>query len=443
MSLPTEIAATTRDELPCRGVDEPHHRCPSTRRDTREAISEAGARIPLDPLLTVEVEDSGVGLRGFVVIHSVGKDGAGGGIRCTPDITLEEVKTLARRMTAKYSYFGLSHGGGKGGLVLDEEAPPAQRKCAITKMGQHLAPILKCGAFSPGADIGFSVEDARTLLSAAGVPFDIPAADDSAQRTALSVFGAVLSAAESLRVPPRHCRVAIEGLGAVGGHLAAEIVAWGGRIVGVSNLCGAIAHPDGLPMDEVLGGRARFGPKFTLQPGPWRNSAREGLFDVEADVFVPAARVGSLSGPIARRLECQAVVPAANAPCTAEAEAIFVDRGVLLLPDFVVNCGGVLGMMRGEVGQTFFLGDFKRLIDRLISISRASGISPVELAWKTAADCFVARTGDFLERPAILERLVEAIRCRGWWPRNNRTLLARRQERVRRLVASYYHAAQP
>jgi len=87
--------------------------------------------IPHDPFMTVLTEDRSVGLKGFVVIHTLGQDGAGGGIRCAPDITLDEVKSLARAMTYKYSYFGLPFGGGKGGLVLDGATPP-ERRAEIT-----------------------------------------------------------------------------------------------------------------------------------------------------------------------------------------------------------------------------------------------------------------------------------------------------------------------
>jgi len=396
--------------------------------------------IPVEPLMTIQVEDTAVGLAGFVVIHTLGESGAGGGIRCAPDITLEEVKRLAHAMTCKYTFFGLRYGGGKGGLIMDDDVPTQKRKEIIRHMGRHLRLVLQTGAYSAWTDMNFGPADMAALYEGAAVSTGWDPPRPSARRTALSTFAAVVSMAESLGLAPRDCRVSIEGFGAVGGALAEEIVAWGGRVVAVSNVFGAVYHPQGLPVAELLACRGKVGPQFILHPGSWRNAPREHLFEVEADILVPCARVGSVTGRIAQSLRVQAVVPAANVPCTEEAERTLAVRRIPLLPDFVVNAGGVLGMMDGAEGRSFFLGEFKQMIDRLIRSALADSMPPIAVARETANEKYASRKETFFERPTVAQRILDAMRARGLFPDNRPRRLRQARQRVRDLVRKSYSA---
>ncbi len=297
-----------------------------------------------DPLMTVRITDKKVGLTAFVAIHNLGEQGACGGIRCVPDISEDEVKALARAMAYKYAFFEQAQGGGKGGMVMDYDTPPERRRELAACLGAHLRPLLASGMYHAWTDMNFSVDDMIAVYRGAGLGA-WPPEGESSRRTAISTLASVMAAAEALDIPPDKCRVAIEGLGNVGGILAQELVRWGGRVVAVSNRDGAVANDDGIPVDALLNLRQDKGPRFVLDKGPWRNVPRGELFSVAADILVPCARVHSITGAIAQRTPARAVVPAANVPCTPEAEIILEERGIPLLPDFIVNAGGILGFL--------------------------------------------------------------------------------------------------
>jgi glutamate dehydrogenase/leucine dehydrogenase len=138
--------------------------------------------------------------------------------------------------------------------------------------------------------------------------------------------------------------VAIEGFGKVGGGVAREVSQRGGRVVAVSTVAGSISAPAGLDVERLLELRRIHGDDCITQYGlnvvqPTR------LFAVEADVLVPGARPGAISGPVAESLApgVLVVAPAANVPYTRRGAEVLRGRGIAALPDFACNSGAVIG----------------------------------------------------------------------------------------------------
>jgi glutamate dehydrogenase/leucine dehydrogenase len=385
-----------------------------------EAISE-------DPMMTIQIDEDKIGLHAFVVIDRLGECGASGGMRCVPDVTINEVRMLARLMTYKYTFFGLPHGGGKGGIVLDYDTPLEKKRNIITALGRHLALILQNSAFSPWTDMNFSPQDLEALYRGGGI--QVGKLDgESAERTALSTFASVKATAKHLGLSPQRCRIAIEGLGSVGKVLAREIFSWGGRLVAVSNIHGAISNPDGLPITEVLSRLPSKGSQFVLDSGPWRNIQREELFRIETDIMVPCARVGAITDRVAMELQTQAIVPAANGPCTIEAEAILARRKIPLLPDFIVNAGGVLGLIKPEDYFSFFQNDFRNLVARLLQASKERGMPPIDVAREIVFKNYDHDDRLFFREKSLAQKIVAALRSRSLFPSNQKTILAKRKQ---------------
>jgi glutamate dehydrogenase (NAD(P)+) len=134
--------------------------------------------------------------------------------------------------------------------------------------------------------------------------------------------------------------IAIEGFGKVGAGMALACARAGARIVGVSTVDGLLADPDGLDVEELYALRERFGDALVAH-GPSPVRPREELFDLECDVLVPGARPDSITREVAARLRCAVIAPGANVPYGPGAVEELRRRGIVAIPDFVANAGGI------------------------------------------------------------------------------------------------------
>lgn len=397
--------------------------------------------IPQDPVMAVTVEDAETGLVGYVVIHNFGSIGGCGGVRALPDVSLSEVKELARAMAYKYAFFRLQPGGAKAGIRMDYDTPAAQRRTLVESFGRHIALLLSTRAYMPWTDMNFNGDDLEALYAGASLSTE-RIRTQSSQRTALSTFGALCATAEHLGILPQDCRIALEGFGNVGAVLAELIHQWGGRVVGISNTLGVVINDDGLDVSKLLSLRRQLGQRCLCESGKWQNADRAELFQVQADLLVPGARVHAIDEHVASQLQVRAIVPAANVPCTPSAETALEKRGIMLLPDFVVNGGGVLGILAGDGSeQQFFQTKFKDLIARLLKISEKRTQSPMNLARAVADHNYRELDDSFLRQPSRSERIWSLLGRLPLMPDRRKKQLADRKEKLADLLSRYFTSA--
>jgi glutamate dehydrogenase/leucine dehydrogenase len=342
--------------------------------------------IPDVPLFDVEASDDSIGLKAFVCIHALGRYGSSGGLRCASDIERQEVQILARVMTYKYAFFLIDQGGAKAGLQLGYGEPPERRNLLIGEAARHLEPLIRKNLWSPWTDMNFTRADLGTFFAAIGGMQRLPRGGGSSFRTAVSTFAALQAGIDHFGWDPRRTRLAIEGFGSVAGYLAPFLKEIGVKVVAVSTHEGGAWNPDGLDIDALLA-RQRAGRRAWDQADrAWTPISTDGLFDVETDVFMPAARVHSIDADRAGRLKAQVVLPVANAPSTDAALEILDERGIHCLPGYIVNGGGVCGHLMPAASPEnlaearSFIRIFHPMVLRLLKASDATGISPRHLA---------------------------------------------------------------
>jgi len=242
--------------------------------------------------------------------------------------------------------------------------------------------------YQPWPDLNCGSEDVQAILTGAGLP--APQHPDTSYYTALTVFGALAATARFLDLQPSSCRISIEGMGRVGTHLARQVAEWGGRLAAVSTIEGTLANPEGLDPAALAAAREERGDALVAQPGNWERLPRGDLFSVPADILVPCARVGSIDAEVAKRLDIRALVPAANAPCTEEAEAELARKGAIVLPDFICNSGGVMGTRLAQLGvsahrvRELLVDELGSMVANALACSEKRGISPADLAREVA-----------------------------------------------------------
>jgi glutamate dehydrogenase (NAD(P)+) len=296
----------------------------------------------LGPAKIVLVREPRVGLEAVVVVDNVACGPAIGGVRMAPDVTVEEVARLARAMTLKNAAAGLAHGGGKAGIVADPAGPPADKEHLIRTFARAIRSLTE---YIPGPDMG---TDERCMAwvkdeidRAVGLPRvigGIPLDEIGATGWGVTIAAEVAAAAAGIALDG--ARVAVEGFGAVGQHAARFLATRGARLVAASDSRGAVHDPAGLAID-ALTAHKRAGRPLADFPGG-RAIGRDALIGVPCELWVPAARPDTLTAENVSGLQAKLVIQGANIPATEPAERWMHAHGILSVPDFVANAGGVI-----------------------------------------------------------------------------------------------------
>jgi glutamate dehydrogenase (NAD(P)+) len=296
----------------------------------------------LGPAKVVLVRDPRVPLEGIVVVDNTACGPAIGGIRMAPDVTVEEVVRLARAMTLKNAAAGLAHGGGKAGIVGDPRMPRERKETLIRGLACALRGIDDY-IFGPdmGTDEACMAWVRDEIGRAVGLPRElggIPLDEIGATGFGLAIAAEVAEDFAGIRLAG--ARVALQGFGAVGRHAARFLAERGAVLVAAADARGAVVNPDGLDLPKLLAFKAEGRPLREFPGG--RPLPGEDLVAVDCDVWIPAARPDVLDASNAGRLRAKLVLQGANIPATLDAEALLHARGVVSVPDFIANAGGVI-----------------------------------------------------------------------------------------------------
>ncbi len=296
----------------------------------------------LGPAKVIHVYEPSVGLKAVLVVDNVARGPAIGGVRMATDVSAEECFRLARAMTFKNAAAGLPHGGGKIVLYGDPKMPKNQKAQLIRALACSLRHVEEY-IFAP--DMGTDEECMAWVRDEIARVVALPREIGGIPLDEIGATGWGLSHAAEVAV--RFCdfalkdaRVVIQGFGAVGKHAARFLAAQGACLVGVADSEGAIYDAEGLDVAQLIALKEQ-GLSVTAYPGAQARD-REAVIDMECDIWIPAARPDVIHEDNAHRLRTRLVIQGANIPFTEAAEAYLHDHGILCVPDFIANAGGVI-----------------------------------------------------------------------------------------------------
>jgi glutamate dehydrogenase (NAD(P)+) len=300
----------------------------------------------LGPAKIIQVHGPSVGLKAVLVVDNVAAGPALGGVRMAPDVTTEECFRLARAMTLKNAAARLPHGGGKVVLYGDPKMPRVDKERLIRALACSLRSEQEY-IFAP--DMGTDEECMAWVKDEIGRVVGLPAAIGGIPLDEIGATGWGLC--QVAEVALQYCgsfcdfrldkaRVAIQGFGAVGKHAARFLAARNAILVGAADSQGAVYHPDGLKVDELLALKEAGGSVADYPRG--EKFDREAIIDFDCDIWIPAARPDVVNEDNVHRLKAKLVVEGANIPVTYGAEKFLHEKGVLCIPDFIANAGGVI-----------------------------------------------------------------------------------------------------
>lgn len=296
----------------------------------------------LGPLKVIHVQEPACGLKAVLVVDNIAKGPSIGGIRMAPDVTTEECARLARAMTFKNAAAGLPHGGGKIVIQGDPKMDKSQKQTLLRTMASALRNE-ETYIFAPdmGTDeecmawIRDEVERVVALpREIGGIPLDEIGA------TGWGLSHVVDVALTYCDFPLEGARFVVQGFGAVGKNVARFLAAKGAVLVAVADSAGAIHKPQGLDVEALLALKEE-GKCVTDYPDAIKMES-DGVIDVECDIWIPAARPDVIHDDNVHRLNTKLVVEGANIPFTLGAEQYLHEKGILCVPDFIANAGGVI-----------------------------------------------------------------------------------------------------
>lgn len=316
------------------------------------------------PEYVIRVHDSVIGMEGILIIDNTVLGPGKGGIRMTPDITEQEVFRLARTMTWKNVLVDIPFGGAKSGVRYDPKS--GKNKKELIQSFARAIKIFTPLKYVAGPDVNtgekemkWFAEAAGNWQSATGKPADlcmksfrrsekkcgIPHEFGS---TGLGVAYAVKAAAEISGTDIRRARVAIEGFGNVGSFVFKYLKQLGAHIVAVSDIKGTVYNEKGL--DEKKLNALREEGKFVTSYSGAEKLKHDDIFGLPVDILIPASVTDVINDGNKNSIRAGIIVEGANIPMREEIEEELFRRGVLVVPDIVVNAGGVLSSYAEYIG---------------------------------------------------------------------------------------------
>ena len=296
----------------------------------------------LGPKSILYVYQPTIGLKGIVVVDNVAAGPSIGGVRMAPDVSLEECFRLARAMTYKNAAAGLPHGGGKSVIFADPSMDAAAKEQLIRAFAIAIESITD---YIPGPDMGTN-ETAMAWVKdeigrCVGLPAELGGIPlDEIGATAFGVVAAAEVAGEKLGLSLEGARVAIQGFGAVGKHAARFFGEKGAVLVAAADSSGTVSDASGIDVNALIVHKEQGHPIREFSAG--EKLDREAIVGVDCDILVPAARPDAVRADNQDTVKAKLIVQGANIGVTDEAEAMLHERGVLCIPDFIANAGGVI-----------------------------------------------------------------------------------------------------
>lgn len=360
---------------------------------------------------------------GYRVQHNTSRGPGKGGVRFHQDVTLSEVMALSAWMSVKNAAVNLPYGGAKGGIRVDPKTLSRGELERLTRRyTSEIGLIIGPTKDIPAPDVNtneqvmawmmdtYSMNEGATATGVVtGKPIALGGSLGRREATGRGVFTVGEQAAQRLGLPLAGARVAVQGLGNVGGVAARLFADAGARVIAVQDHAGSVYREAGLDVSALLAHVAQQGSVKGFAGGEVLGD--EAFWTVPCDILIPAALEQQITASNARQIQARLVIEGANGPTTPEADDILAERGILVVPDVIANAGGVT-VSYFEWVQDFssFFWSEDEINARLVRIMQEA----FEAIWKVADEHRVSlRTATFI---IACKRMLQARELRGLYP---------------------------
>ena len=290
---------------------------------------------------------------GFRVQHSIARGPGKGGVRYSPDVTLDEVRALASWMTWKCAVVNIPFGGAKGGVICD---PKKMSQGELERMTRRYTSEI-IDYIGPEKDVlasdmntneqtmawimdTYSMHMGHTVTSVVtGKPVTVGGSRGRIEATGRGVQVVCDESLRYLKMPVESCRVVIQGFGNVGSNAARLMMERGYKIVGIAEFDGGLWNSNGIDIHQLLDYKRRNNTILGFRNAEATPS--EELLIAECEILIPAATENVITSRNADKIKARIVVEGANGPTTAVADEILAEKRIFIVPDILANAGGV------------------------------------------------------------------------------------------------------
>jgi glutamate dehydrogenase (NAD(P)+) len=290
----------------------------------------------------VQMDDGSLRMfEGHRVQHNIGRGPAKGGVRFHPLVTLDEVRALAMWMTWKCAVVGIPFGGAKGGVTVDPKALSIHELENLTRRyTAEIGVLIGPHKDIPAPDVNTNAQVMAWMMDTYSMQmgYSVPGVvTGKATGRGAVLMAAAACKARGWNLPDQ--RVVVQGFGNVGSVAAKLSAEAGATVIGVSDVSGGYYNPKGLDIPAMIRYSRSNG---SLEGYPEAQLITNAdLLALPCDILIPAALEGQLTAANADAVKAKLIVEGANGPTTPEADRIFDDKGIYLVPDILANAGGV------------------------------------------------------------------------------------------------------
>jgi glutamate dehydrogenase (NAD(P)+) len=377
----------------------------------------------LEVTIPVKMDDGSVKIfKGFRVQYNDARGPTKGGIRFHPQETLDTVKALAAWMTWKTSVVDIPYGGAKGGVICDPKSMSEGEierlsRGYIRAIGRFIGPekdIPAPDVYTTPQIMAWMMDEYSKIVgyNAPGVitgkPLEVGGSLGRGDATAKGGMYCLREAAKKIKLDLSKATVAVQGYGNAG-QFAHKLVTemFGAKVVAVSDSKGGIYSEKGLDFEKVLAHKEKTGSVVNF-PGT-KNITNEELLELKVDVLIPAALENQITGKNADKIKAKIVLELANGPTTPEADEILYKKGILDIPDFLANAGGVtvsyFEWVQNINGYYWTLDEVYQRLDQKMTKAFWDVMDAME-KYKVEP-----RTAAYI---VAVKRVADAVRIRGW-----------------------------
>ena len=346
-----------------------------------------------------------------------------GGVRFHPNVNLDEVKALSIWMTIKCCVAGIPYGGGKGGITLDpRDYSEAELERIARAYSEAISPLIGEKIDIPAPDVNTNGKIMSWMVDAyenvvkksapgvfTGKPVEFGGSLARTEATGYGVNFAAVQALEKLGKDVKGATYAIQGFGNVGYHTGYYAHQSGAKVVAVSTVDVAIYNENGLDMEALF---KEFQEKgfITNEAGYGKEISNAELLALDVDVLAPCALENQLTSENAGKVRAKIVVEGANGPTTPEADAILRQNDVLVVPDILANCGGVVvSYFEWVQNLQGYYWEFDEVQEKETVVLRRAFRDIWNLAQEYDVDL---RTASYM---MSIRRVEKAMKLRGWY----------------------------
>ena len=290
---------------------------------------------------------------GFRVQHSTIRGPGKGGIRYSPDASLEECKALAAWMTWKCSVLNLPLGGAKGAVICN---PPEMSESELERLTKEytyaIKEIIGPNKDIPAPDVWTNAQTMAWICDAysryvghfepavvTGKPLSIGGSKGRSGATGLGMYFTLLETSKHLEIPLEGKRVCIIGYGNVGSSIARLLHDYGCKIIAITDIYGGIYNKNGIDIKELDQYVSQ--TKTVKGFGKYDSITNEELLSLDCDILLPCAIEGMINDSNAHKIKAKIICEGANGPTTNEATDILTENKIFIIPDILANAGGV------------------------------------------------------------------------------------------------------